>query len=111
MVFVKTDLRQVKCYTVFVKTDLPQVKCCMAFVKTDVRQVKCYTVFVKTDLRQVMCHMAFGKTDGRVYTHSHKVRTPGLSQSRSAGLHISSGLHTHIFIYSCTIFVLFRGFV
>ena len=82
MVFVKTDLRQFKRYMAFVETDLRHVKCYMASRKTGSRQVKSYTAFVKTDLRQVTCHMAFGKTEGRVYTHSHKVRTPRLSHKR-----------------------------
>ena len=64
MAFVKTDLRQVKCYMAFVKTDLRQVKC-YAFVQTDLRQVKCYMAFVKTDLRQVKCYMALVQTDLR----------------------------------------------
>ena len=53
MAFVKTDLRQVKCYTAFVQAELRQAECHMFFVKTDLQQVKCYMDFVETDLRQV----------------------------------------------------------
>ena len=59
---------------VFVNSDLRQVKGYMAFGEPDLRQVNCYMAFGQNDLRQVICYMAFGKNRFAGYPHKSSLR-------------------------------------